>query len=167
MVKSLNINATKVASYDKLKAKFDEAMCEKTHLEGKLHQVNQDRDRYKSERNLSKGEKAKLEEKITGLSSRITELKAEVASLMSQLEAEHQRAENASKAFYESEEYLNLENTNINIEKEGDFYIVWRKYPYLDFFFLGEGVFRVIEGFKAKLAEEATPLTEILDDEVR
>ena len=89
MLKSLNINATKVASYDKLKAKFDEAMGEKTRLEGQLYQAIQDRDRYKSETNLSRGEKAKLDEMITGLLSRITELEAEVASLTSQLEAEH------------------------------------------------------------------------------
>ena len=114
-LKSLNINVTKVASYDKLKAEFDEAMGEKTHLEGQLYQTIQDRDHYKSKRNLSRGEKAKLEEKITGLQSRIIELEAEVANRRSQLEAEHQRAENFSKAFYESREYLNLENTNINI----------------------------------------------------
>ena len=114
---SLNVNATKVASYDKLKADF-EAIGEKTFLEGQLHQAIEDRDRYKSERNLSRGEKAKLEERITGLLSRITELEVEVANLTSQLEAKHQRAEDASKAFYESEEYLNLENTNINIGRE-------------------------------------------------
>ena len=85
---------------------------------------------------------------------------------MSQLEDEHQQAKDASKAFYESEEYLNLENTNINIGRQEVFYTVWRKYPDLNFSFLGEGVLRVIEGFKAKLTEEATPLTEVPDDEI-
>ena len=89
-----------------------------------------------------------------------------MASLISQLKTEHQRAKNASKAFYESEEYLNLENTNINLEREEIFYTVWQKYPDLDFSFLRDGVLGVIEGFKAKLAEEATPPTEIPDDEV-
>ena len=79
-LKSLNINVTKVASYDKLKANFDEAIGEKTRLEGQLHQAIQDIDRYKSKRNLSRGEKVKLEERITGLLSRITELEVEVAS---------------------------------------------------------------------------------------
>ena len=166
-LKSLKINATKVASYDKLKAEFNETMGEKTRLEGQLHQAIQDSEHYKSERNLSRGEKAKLEERVTELLSRITELEVEVASLTNQLEAEHRRAKNASKAFYESEEYLNLENTNINLGREEVFYTVWRKYPDLDFSFLGEGILGVIEGFKAKLAEEATPLTEVSDDEVR
>ena len=80
-----------------------------------------------------------------------------MASLRSQLEAEHQRAEDASRAFYESEEYLNLESTNINIGREEVF----------DFSFLGEGVLEVIETFKTKLAEEETPLTEVLDDETQ
>ena len=90
----------------------------------RVYQAIQDRDRYKSERNLSRGEKAKLEERITGLLSRITELKAEVASLTSQLEVKHRRAEDASKGFYENKEYLNLENTNINIRREEVFYTV-------------------------------------------
>ena len=34
LLKSLNINVTKVAIYDKLKAHFDEAMGEKIDLEG-------------------------------------------------------------------------------------------------------------------------------------
>ena len=89
-LKSLNNNATKVASYDKLKADFDEAMGEKAGLEGQLDQAIQDKDYYKSERNFSRGEKARLEEKINGLLSRITELEVEVASLTSQLEAEDQ-----------------------------------------------------------------------------
>ena len=59
-LKSPNINATKVVSYDKLKAEFDETIGGKTRLEGQLHQVIQDKERYKSERNLSRGEKAKL-----------------------------------------------------------------------------------------------------------
>ena len=37
----------------------------------------------------------------------------------------------------------------------------------LDFSFLGEGVLGVIEGFKAKLAEEATAITEIPDDKTQ
>ena len=90
-----------------------------------------------------------------------------MASLTSQLEAEHQRAEDASKAFYESEEYLNLENTNINIGRNGVFYTVWRKYPDLDFSLLGEGMLGVIEGFKAKLAEESNSLTEVPNDQIR
>ena len=98
-LKSLNINATKVASYDKLKANLDEVVGEKTCLEGQLHQAIQDRDRYKYERNLSRGEKTKLEERITELLSRVTELKVEVASLKGQLEVEHQQAEDASRAF--------------------------------------------------------------------
>ena len=40
------------------------------------------------------------------------------------------------------------------------------KYPDLDFSFLGEGVLRVIEGFKAKPIEETTPLTEVPNNEV-
>ena len=87
-LKSLNINATKVVSYDKLKAEFNETMGEKTHLKGQLHQVLQDWKRYKSERNLSRGEKAKLKERIYELLLRITELEVEVASLTSQLEVE-------------------------------------------------------------------------------
>ena len=63
-LKSLNINATKIVSYDKLKADFDEAIGEKTHLEGQLYQAIQDRI---TERNLSRGEKIKLEERITEL----------------------------------------------------------------------------------------------------
>ena len=34
-----------------------------------------------------------------------------------------------------------------------------------DFSFVGEGVLEVIKGFKTKLAEKETPLTEVLDDE--
>ena len=166
-LKSLNINTTKVASYDKLKANLNEAMGEKTRLEGQLDQAIQDRDHYKSERNLSRGEKAKLEGRIIELLSRVTELEVKVASLKSQLEAEHQRAEDASRAFYESEEYLNLESTNINIGREEVFHTVRRKYLDLDFSFVGEVVLEVIERFKTKLAEEATPLTEVLDNETQ
>ena len=36
-LKSLNINATKVANYDKLKNDFDEVVGEKARLEGQLH----------------------------------------------------------------------------------------------------------------------------------
>ena len=57
-----------------------------------------------------------------------------------------------------------MESTNINIGREDVFYTVWRKYLDLDFSFLGKGVLRVIEGFKTKLAKEATPLTEVPDD---
>ena len=78
-MKSLNINATKIANYDRLKADFDEVVGEKTCLEGQLHQAIQDRDRFKSEWNLSRGEKAKLKERITELLSRVTELEVEVA----------------------------------------------------------------------------------------
>ena len=84
-------------SYDKLKAEFDEAMGKKARLEGQLHQAIEDRECYKARRNLSRGKKAKLEERIVELLSRITKLKVEVANLTSQLETEHQRAENASK----------------------------------------------------------------------
>ena len=80
-LKSLNINATKVANYDKLKADFDEVIGEKTRLEGQLHQAIQDRERYKSERNLSRGEKTELEERITELLSKVSKLEVEVASL--------------------------------------------------------------------------------------
>ena len=118
-----------------------------------------------SEWNLSKGEKAKLKERITELLSKVTKLEVEVASLRGQLEVKHQRAEDASKAFYENEEYATLEDTKINIGRDEVFYTVWRRYPDLDFSFLGPGVLDVIEGFKAKLAEEATPITEVLDDE--
>ena len=52
-LKSLNINTTKVASHDKVKAEFDEAMGEKARLEGQLHQAIEDRKHYKSENNLS------------------------------------------------------------------------------------------------------------------
>ena len=52
-----------------------------------------------------------------------------MASLTSQLEVKHQRAEDASRAFHESEEYTNLENTNIDIGREEVFYTIWRKYP--------------------------------------
>ena len=166
-LKSLNINATKVASYDKLKVELYEAIGEKARLEGQFHQAIEDRERYKSKRNLSRGEKAKLEDRITELLSRITKLEVEVASLTSQLKTEHQRAENSSKDFYESKEYLNLENTNINLEWEEVFYTVLQKYPNLEFSFLRESVLGVIKGFKAKLVEDATPLTEIPDDEVR
>ena len=86
-LKSLNINATKIANYDRLKADFDEVVGEKTRLEGQLHQAIQDRDRFKSEWNLSKGEKAKLKERIIELLS-ITELEVEVARLKDQLEVE-------------------------------------------------------------------------------
>ena len=46
------------------------------------------------------------------------------------------------------------------------FYTIWRKYRDLDFSFLRKGMLRVIEGFKAKLAKDATPLTLVLNDEV-
>ena len=72
----------------------------------------------------------------------------------------------ASEAFYESEEYLNLEKTNSNLGREKVFYTVWRKCTYLNLSFLRECVLGVIEGFKAKFAEEATPLIEIPNDEV-
>ena len=71
-----------------------------------------DRDDYKAERNLSRSEKAKLNEKITELEGKVTELELEVASLTNKLET---KAEDASRAFYESEECINLENTNINL----------------------------------------------------
>ena len=58
-----------------------------------------------------------------------------------------------------------MESTNINIRREEVFYTVWRKYPDIDFFFLSEGVLEAIEGFKTKLAKEATPFTEVLDNE--
>ena len=89
-----------------------------------------------------------------------------MARLRGQLKVEHQRAEHASKAFYESDEYAALEDTNINIGREEVFYTIWRRYPYLNFSFLGQGVLDVIEGFKAKLAEELTLITEVLDDKV-
>ena len=108
-----------------------------------------------------------LEDKITELLSKVTELEVEVASLRGQLEVEHQRAEDASKAFYESEEYASMEDTNINIGREQVFYMVWRRYPDLDFSFLGQEVLNVIEGFKAKLAEEATSITEVPNDEAQ
>ena len=87
-----------------------------------------------------------------------------MASLTNQLDIERQRVEDASRAFYESEEYLNLKNTNINLRREAIFYTIWRKYLDLDFLFLREGVLGVIKGFKAKLTEEATPITKIPDD---
>ena len=62
---------------------------------------------------------------------------------------------------------LNLDNTTINLRREQVFYIVWRKYPDLDFLFLREGILGVIEGFKAKSAEKANPITEILDDKTQ
>ena len=134
-LKCLNINTTKVASYDKLKAEANEAMSEKAHLMGQLNQAIMERDCYKAEGNLSRSENIK---KITELVGKIIELKVEVASLTRQLETKHQRDKNASKAFYESEEYLNLENYNTNLGQVEVFYIVWRKYPDLDFSFLGE-----------------------------
>ena len=87
---SLNLNATKVASYDKLKAEADEAMSEKTCLEGQLNQSIMGTDRYKAKRNLSRSEKAKLEEKIVKLEGKIIELELEVASLTNQLDTERQ-----------------------------------------------------------------------------
>ena len=123
-LKSLNINATKAVSYDKLKAEFDEAMGEKVCLEGQLHKAIEDKECDKSKMNLLRGEKAKLEKKIVELLSKIIELEVKVASLTSQLETEHQRAENTSKAFYKSEEYLNLENNNINLGRDKVFYTV-------------------------------------------
>ena len=79
-LKSFNINVTKVANYDKLKAEFDETMGEKALLEGQLGHAIEDRECYKSERNLSRGEKAKLEERIIELLSRIIVLEVEVAA---------------------------------------------------------------------------------------
>ena len=164
-LKSLNLNEIKVASYDKLKAKTYEAVSEKTRLEGQLNQAIMDKDHYKAERNLSRNEKAELDEKITELERKIIELELKVASVTNQLETEYQQAEDASRAFYESNEYINLENTNINLGREEVFYTIWRKYPDLDFSFLGEGVLGVIEGFKAKLAKKVTPIIEIPNDE--
>ena len=99
-------------------------MSEKACLEGQLNQAIADKDRYKAEKNLSRGKKAKLEDKIIELLGKITELELEMASLTNQLETERKRAKNASKAFYESEEYLNLENTNINLGREKVFYTI-------------------------------------------
>ena len=79
---------TKVASYDKLKAEADEVVNEKTCLEGQLNQAIMDRDHYKAERNLSRSEKAKLEEKTAKLEGKITKLELEVASFTNQLETE-------------------------------------------------------------------------------
>ena len=39
------------------------------------------------------------------------------------------------------------------------------RYPELDFSFLGPKVVSVIESFRAKLTEEATPITEVPNDE--
>ena len=80
-LKSLNLNATKVVSYDKLKAEVDEAIREKMCLEGLLNQAIMDRDCYKAGRNLSRSEKANLEGKIVELEGKITELELEVVSL--------------------------------------------------------------------------------------
>ena len=110
---------------------------------------------------------ATQEDKITDLLSKVTELEVEVASLRGLLEVEHQRVDDASRAFYESEEYATLEETNLNAGKEQVFYTVWMRYPDLDFSFLAPEVVRVIDGFKAKLAEEAVPITEVPDDEVQ
>ena len=85
-LKSLNLNATKVTSYDKLRAEADEAMDKKARLEGQLNQVVMDRVHYKVKRNLSKSEKAKLEEKIAELEGKITKLELEVASLTNHLD---------------------------------------------------------------------------------
>ena len=79
-LKSLNINATKVVNHDRLKAELDEAVGERTCLEGQLQQAIQDRDRYKSEWNLSKGERVVLEDRIIELLSKVTELEVEVAA---------------------------------------------------------------------------------------
>ena len=62
--KSLNLNTKKVVNYDKLKVDVDEAMSEKVRLEGQLNQAVMKRDCYKAERDFSRSEKAKLEEKI-------------------------------------------------------------------------------------------------------
>ena len=123
-LKSLNINATKVANHDKLKAELEEAVGERDRLKGQLQQAIQDRVHYKSEWNLSKFERAMLEDRITKLLSKVTELDVEVPSLRGQLEVKHRRAEDASKAFYESEEYATIEDTNINIGREQVFYTV-------------------------------------------
>ena len=164
-LKSLNINATKVANYDKLKAKLDKVVGERERLEGQLQEAIQDQDCYKFEWNLYRGETTKLEDKVNELLSKVTELEVEVSSLKGQLEVEHQRAEDTSKAFYDSEEYAAIEDTNINLGREQVFSMFWRRYLDLDFSFLGQEVVNVIEGFKAKLAEEATPITEMPDDE--
>ena len=47
-LKSLNINATRVANYDRLKAELEEAVGERMRLEGQLQNAIQDRDHYKS-----------------------------------------------------------------------------------------------------------------------
>ena len=166
-MKSLSINATKVANHDKLKAELEGAIGERDRFEGQLQQVIQDRDYYKSQWNLAKSQSAALDNKITDLLSKVTELEVEVASLRGQLEVERQRADDASKGFYESEEYAALEETILNSGREQVFYTVWRKYPDLDFSFLGPEVVNVIEGFKAKLAEEATLITEVPDEEAQ
>ena len=108
-----------------------------------------------------------LGDRIIDLLSKVTELEVEVASLRGLLEVERQRADDASRAFYESEEYATLEETNLNAGREQVFYTVWRRYPDLDFSFLGPEVVKVIEDFKAKLAKEAVPITKVPDDEVQ
>ena len=57
--------------------------------------------------------------------------------------------------------------TILNSGREQVFYTVWRKYPDHDFSFLGPDVVKVIEDFKAKLAEEATPITEVPVEEAQ
>ena len=87
-MKSLNINATKVANHDKLKAELEGVVGERDRLEGQLQKAIQDKDHYKFEWNLSKGERAMLEDRITELLSKVTELEVEVANLRAQLEVE-------------------------------------------------------------------------------
>ena len=166
-MKSLSLNATKVANYDKLRAEFEGAVGERDRLEGQLQQAIQDRDYYLSQWNLSKSQRASLDDRITDLLSKVTGLEVEVANLRGQLDIERQRADDAQKGFYESEEYATLEETILNSGREEVFYTVWMKYPDLDFSFLGPEVVSVIEGFKAKLAEEAAPITEVPDEEAQ
>ena len=65
-----------------------------------------------------------LKDRVTDLLFKVTELEIEVASLRDQLEVEHQRAEDASRAFYKSEEYATLEETNLNVGREQVFYTI-------------------------------------------
>ena len=107
-MRSLSINATRMANHDKLKAELEGVMGERDRLEGQLQQAIQDKDYYKSQWNLSKGQMATLEDKITNLLSKVTELDVEVASLRGLLEVESRRADDALRAFYENEEYATL-----------------------------------------------------------
>ena len=51
-------------------------MGERDRIEGQLQQAIQDRDYYKSQWNLSKGQRAVLDDKITDLLSKVTELES-------------------------------------------------------------------------------------------